>query len=164
MGAITARPAARHLACGGRQGCATAAVGKGSRAAGGARAGGRESTGVRQASMSLGVEFADVPHGIVAPFKVPALGWLQFVLLECCNLVHFFTDTANGEQDILRRWASGCKSINNFSCYGFPVPVVRQSLLTVVLAIGTLVTLAYCACESGVMPHVDSSWLAGCSS
>merc|ERR1719387_2927605 len=76
-------------------------------------------------SPSYGVEFADVPNGLGALSKVPALGWLQIVLLAGVTEIQIYKDTVNGEPGNYGAGFLGCKSIG-LSSAGWSDPEARK--------------------------------------
>merc|ERR1711933_386143 len=92
-------------------------------------------------SPSYGVEFADVPNGLGALSKVPALGWLQIVLLAGVTEIQIYKDTVNGEPGNYGAGFLGCKSIG-LSSAGWSDPEARKGRLNAELANGRLAMMA----------------------
>merc|ERR1712060_895969 len=92
-------------------------------------------------SPSYGIAFSDVPNGLGALSKVPALGLLQIVLLAGVTEVQIYKDTVNGEPGNYGAGFLGCKSIG-LSSPGFKDPEVRKQKLHGELANGRLAMVA----------------------
>merc|ERR1719159_472618 len=92
-------------------------------------------------SPSYGVEFADVPNGLGALSKVPALGWLQIVLLAGVTEIQIYKDKVNGEPGNYGAGFLGCKSIG-LSSAGWSDPEARKGKLNAELANGRLAMMA----------------------
>ncbi|CAK0817367.1 unnamed protein product, partial [Prorocentrum cordatum] len=92
-------------------------------------------------SPSYGIQFAEVPNGLGALSKVPALGWLQIILLAGVTEVQIYKDTVNGEPGNYGAGFLGCKSIG-LTSPGFADPEVRKAKLNAELANGRLAMMA----------------------
>ena len=90
---------------------------------------------------SYGVEFADVPNGLGALSKVPALGWLQIVLLAGVTEIQIYNDRVNGEPGNYGAGFLASKSIG-FTSNGFTDPEYRKMKLNAELANGRLAMMA----------------------
>ncbi|CAK0833014.1 unnamed protein product, partial [Prorocentrum cordatum] len=90
-------------------------------------------------SPSYGITFADVPNGLGALSKVPALGWLQIILLAGVTEIQIYKEQAapgNYGAGFL-----GVKSIG-LSSGGFADPEARKQKLNAELANGRLAMMA----------------------
>ncbi|CAK0858635.1 unnamed protein product [Prorocentrum cordatum] len=92
-------------------------------------------------SPSYGIQFAEVPNGLGALSKVPALGWLQIILLAGVTEVQIYKDTVNGEPGNYGAGFLGSKSIG-LTSPGFADPQVRKAKLNAELANGRLAMMA----------------------
>ncbi|CAK0811692.1 unnamed protein product [Prorocentrum cordatum] len=92
-------------------------------------------------SPSYGIEFSEVPNGLGALSKVPALGWLQIILLAGVTEVQIYKDTVNGEPGNYGAGFLGCKSIG-LTSNGFTDPEYRKMKLNAELANGRLAMMA----------------------
>ncbi|CAK0811682.1 unnamed protein product [Prorocentrum cordatum] len=92
-------------------------------------------------SPSYGIEFSEVPNGLGALSKVPALGWLQIILLAGVTEVQIYKDRVNGEPGNYGAGFLGCKSIG-LTSNGFTDPEYRKMKLNAELANGRLAMMA----------------------
>jgi len=92
-------------------------------------------------SPSYGVRFSDVPNGLGAISKVPALGWLQIVMFAGLVEINVYNDQVNGEPGNYGAGFLGCRSVGVMSP-GFADPEVRKKKLNAELANGRLAMMA----------------------
>jgi len=92
-------------------------------------------------SPSYGVEFADVPNGLGALSKVPALGWLQIVLLAGFTEIQIYKAPVNGEPGNYGAGFLGSRTIG-LTSNGFTDPEYRKMKLNAELANGRLAMMA----------------------
>merc|ERR1719424_2442121 len=92
-------------------------------------------------SPSYGVEFSDVPNGLGALSKVPALGWLQIVLLAGFTEIQIYKAPVNGEPGNYGAGFLGSRTIG-LTSNGFTDPEYRKMKLNAELANGRLAMMA----------------------
>jgi len=90
---------------------------------------------------SYGVKFADVPNGLAAISKVPALGWCQIVAFAGLVELNIYNDQINGEPGNYGAGFLGIRSIGLMSP-GFQDPETRKKKLNAELANGRLAMMA----------------------
>jgi len=92
-------------------------------------------------SPSYGVSFADVPNGLAALSKVPALGWCQIVAFAGLVELNIYNEQINGEPGNYGAGFLGIRSIGLMSP-GFKDPETRKKKLNAELANGRLAMMA----------------------
>jgi len=92
-------------------------------------------------SPSYGVQFADVPNGLSALSKVPALGWCQIVAFAGLIELNVYNEQINGEPGNYGAGFLGIRSIGLMSP-GFKDPETRKKKLNAELANGRLAMMA----------------------
>ncbi|CAK0894580.1 unnamed protein product [Prorocentrum cordatum] len=78
-------------------------------------------------SPSYGIQFSEVPNGLGALSKVPALGWLQIITLAGITEVQIYKDPVKGEPGNYGAGFLGVKSIG-LTSNGFTDPEYRNEL------------------------------------
>ncbi|CAK0856285.1 unnamed protein product, partial [Prorocentrum cordatum] len=92
-------------------------------------------------SPSYGIQFSEVPNGLGALSKVPALGWLQIITLAGITEVQIYKDPVKGEPGNYGAGFLGVKSIG-LTSNGFTDPEYRKMKLNAELANGRLAMMA----------------------
>jgi len=92
-------------------------------------------------SPSFGIKFADVPNGLSALSKVPALGWCQLVAFAGLIELNVYNEQVNGEPGNYGAGFLGIRSIGIMSP-GFQDPETRKKKLNAELANGRLAMMA----------------------
>merc|ERR1719190_334821 len=92
-------------------------------------------------SPSYGVKFAEVPNGLSALSKVPALGWCQIVAFAGLIELNVYNEQINDEPGNYGAGFLGIRSIGIMSP-GFKDPEVRKRSLNAELANGRLAMMA----------------------
>eukprot|EP00959_Pyramimonas_sp_CCMP1952_P034913 731255-Pyramimonas_sp.AAC.1 len=96
---------------------------------------------LRDALRSYGIQFSEVPNGLGALSKVPALGWLQIITLAGITEVQIYKDPVKGEPGNYGAGFLGVKSIG-LTSNGFTDPEYRKMKLNAELANGRLAMMA----------------------
>merc|ERR1712223_622823 len=92
-------------------------------------------------SPSYDIQFADVPNGLGALSKVPALGWCQIVGFAGIIELNVYNEQVNGEPGNYGAGFLGMRSVGIMS-NGFPDPEQRKTKLNAELANGRLAMMA----------------------
>merc|ERR1712151_457131 len=92
-------------------------------------------------SPTYDVQFSDVPNGLGALSKVPALGWCQIVGFAGLIELNVYNEQVNGEPGNYGAGFLGMRSVGIMST-GFPDPEVRKKKLNAELANGRLAMMA----------------------
>jgi len=92
-------------------------------------------------SPTYDVQFSDVPNGLGALSKVPALGWCQIVGFAGLIELNVYNEQVNGEPGNYGAGFLGLRSVGIMS-NGFPDPEQRKTKLNAELANGRLAMMA----------------------